>query len=86
MPINEQINPNSISAIATPTNGVSDVMVEGGQPGGHILLEAQIPGTPIWVYVTDQSGAFTIATPDQSINYRFRATNIKEPVHVYFGP
>ena len=85
MALNEVLNPSSlISATYTPTEGVTDVVIEGNGRG-QVFLECQVSGG-MWVPVSNQAGSYNINTPDGTISYRFRAVDIQEDVRVYLGP
>lgn len=69
----------------TPTNGVSDVIVEGSGRG-QIFLKAKAPGSSKWQMVADQTGAFCVNTPDMGVVYSFFGVTLEEAVQVYIGP
>jgi hypothetical protein len=81
--INETIT-SSPSAVTTPTGPVSDVIVDN-KGAGSVYLEARASGGD-WVVVTDTEGAFTVDTPDDTIEYRFRPSALSVSAVVYFGP
>ena len=82
--MNEVIEGNETTAGYFPSQGVTNVVIEGNGKG-QIFIEAQVPNGN-WIGVASQTGAFCMSTPDSSIMYRFRAAKVKEPVRVYMGP
>ena len=82
--VNEVLSGDDTSASFTPTDNVSDVIVDGNG-GGKIYLEALQPSGS-WVLVTDQTGVFSISTADPAILYRFRSVGLATDVRVYIGP
>ncbi len=85
MSINATISGTGVSATTVPTALISDVVIGGGD--GNVYLEALVPSTSDWVVVSENlRGAFSVATPDPAITYRFRTTNESQSVAVYFAP
>ena len=84
MALNELINGDTPSSTYTPTNPVTDVVIESNGRG-QVYLECQVAGGQ-WVGVSHQIGAFNINTPDNTIIYRFRPVGVEEDVRVYLGP
>lgn len=84
MAISESLIDNGVSATTVAAGATSDVIIEGGSPG-QVFLEAQAPGSAVWVTVTQQTGSFAVATPDAAILYRFRGQALTNSTAVYFG-
>jgi len=82
--INESITGNGVSASTVAAGTTSDVIIEATGPG-QIFLQAQAPGSANWVNVTNQTGAFAVATPDPAVLYQFKAVGLIDSVLVYFG-
>ena len=81
--INEIIT-DSPSATTTPTKDISDIIVEITGPG-TVYLEVKNPSGN-WVIVTSMTGAFSITTPDDTLEYRFRPVGVDNQAAVYMGP
>ncbi len=73
------------SGVFIPSNGVTDVIMEG-KGKGAIVLKARPIGGSKWTIVTSNSGAYNMSTPDTGIEYTFFYSDLKEPVNVYMGP
>lgn len=85
MPINETLIGDGLSAELTPLDSMTDVVIAGEAAAGLVFLQVKAFGG-IWVNVTNQSGAYVVMTPDPTLLYRFRASNLLSPVHVFMGP
>lgn len=71
------------SAIFTPTNGVSDVVIT--RRAGEVQLFAIPPvGDP--QNVSSETGAYDVLTPDIAITYQFVATGADVDIDYYMGP
>ena len=76
---------DDISPSFTPTENVSDVVIEGNG-GGMIALQCLVPSSSNWVTVSTQTGAFSISTADVAILYRFKGSGLQSAVRCYIGP
>ena len=84
MAINEEITGNTSSSTTVSTNDISDIVIEGNN-GGKVYLEVMAPSGD-WIKITNQTGAFSISTPDTSLTYRFTPVNVVGNVRVFMGP
>ena len=82
--VNEEITGDTASAVFTPTEKVSDVIIEG-QGGGKVRLQALTPSGN-WRNISEQIGHFAVITSDLAITYRFQPTDVTGNVRVYMGP
>jgi hypothetical protein len=83
--INEVITGTMESATTTPTATVSEIQTDDWPPEAQVVLEQRVSGGD-WKAVANVRGIQAIATPDNSIEYRFRCSNLNTNVRVYFGP
>ena len=80
--IDETISGSTPSSETNPTAANSDVIIEGGQPGG-VFLQVKSPNGE-WTNVTNRTGSYVVATPDANLSYRFKGINLEKSVRVYF--
>ena len=82
--INETISTNP-SAATTPAGPTSEAIVRKNGPGA-VSLEMRISGGDWENLLADIAGAVIIATPDDTIEYRFNPVDLENDAVVYFGP
>ena len=82
--INETISTNP-SAATTPAGPTSEAVVRKNGPG-NVALEMRISGGDWEPLLADMAGAVVVATPDDTIEYRFRPVDLENDADVYFGP
>lgn len=73
------------SAEFTPSNGVTDVIIDSAGCRGKIFLLVKATNTE-WKVVTEQHGAFSILTPDTALVYRFSSQALNGTAEYYIGP
>lgn len=82
--VNETITGTATSTVFTPTEKVSDVIIEGNG-GGEIRLQAKAPSGN-WRDISNETGAFSVVTSDTAITYRFSSIGVIGTPRVYMGP
>ena len=89
MPISESYTDveRAESAVATPDGAMMDAIV-GGSFSGNVHLQMQRAGSSLWhTVITKQSGfSDVVASPDDTVSYRYVVTNIQGTVELYLGP
>ena len=80
----DEVITNNPSATTTATSPTTDVVVEK-TGSGDVFLELKTPNGG-WLPITSQTGAFVVPTPDTTIEYRFRPSDLSGEARVYFGP
>jgi len=84
MAIDQDLTGSNVSSSSVPVEIISDVVIEGTGIG---RIEFQVEGKGgKWIKLADGISAFTVSTPDTSLNYRFKATGVVGTAHVYMGP
>jgi len=84
MAINTTVTGTMISITGKATEPVSDVVIEGTGVG-RIDFEVEGKGGK-WIKLASGIAAFSVSTPDSSLNYRFKAVGVVGTATVYFGP
>ncbi len=82
--VNEEISGDTRSSVFTPTDAVSEVTIEGNG-GGNVTLMSKVPSGK-WIAVTNQTGTFSVNTPDAAVTYSFLPENVTTATRVYMGP
>ncbi len=72
------------SAEFTPSNAVSEFMIEKATGGTMTLLEKVPSGS--WVAIFTGHGAGTIPTPDTAVIYKFRSESVSAACRYRIGP
>jgi len=80
------LNPGEESEEFTPSSPTSDVIIDPGQSVGIVVITAKATSTDRMV-ITSCSGAFVLATPDNTISYTVDARGITSgTVNYFMGP
>ena len=89
MPISEEHTDvaRAESLVATPDGTMMDAIV-GGSFSGNVHLQMQRAGSSLWHTVISKQSGFSdvVASPDNTVSYRYVVTNIKGTVEIYLGP
>ena len=82
--IDQNITGNTPSTTTNATKDVSDVIVDKTNGNGKVSLQIKSSNTQ-WITISEQSGSFSVITPDTNLSYRFLPENVTGTIRVYFG-
>ena len=78
--------PADTSASFTPTEKVSDAIIEAPGGAGKMQLQCQSPTSGTWVTITERTGAFSFITSDVALIYRVVMSKGTQNARIYLGP
>lgn len=85
MSISGSLTGTDESAEFTPSESLSDVVLESPGAKGQVFLMAKAPNTG-WKVLEQADGSFAVATPDPAIVYKFVSKNLRGTANYYMGP